>query len=101
MTAATLSPAIVAAIDNLRSASAAVEAFNRDDVLPAKLLDAENCAVEALALAPCATVDDLLAKLRELLAFERGYAIGGEFEMSGDGSLPIALDAFFKQEPRS
>lgn len=89
------------AIDRFKTARAAVKAHICPPDIPPDLTVAEWEAVEALALAPCASAAELIDKLRLLLEFERGATLGGEFEISRDGSLPIALEAFFATEARA
>ena len=65
--------------------------------IPDHLIDAESEALWHLATLPCADDGELLAKLRYLVAYEKGVALGRAFDMSAHGSLPIALDLYFTQ----
>jgi hypothetical protein len=98
---APLSEPLAVAMERHRAAQAAVDAACGHGDLPEDVCDREAAALYALAIAPCANDSELIVKLRYLLTCEKRCALDQTFDMSSDGSLPIALEAHFNPEPQS
>ena len=96
-----LSEELAAAFARHKAAQASVDAACGREDLPADVCDREAEALYALAVAPCANDSELIVKLRYLLTYEKRGALDQTFDMSSDGSLPIALEAHFNAEPQS
>jgi len=97
MGAPPLSGGLAQAIARHKVAFAAFIACHGPEDIPEDINDADSEAIEAVALAPCASDAELLVKLRYLLAYEK-YLWRAPDIREQFGPVVVAVDLHFNPE---